>query len=49
MNILKNLKALKPIDINQCKKISDVISAMSQTAIGARMLGENTLILVNWL
>jgi deoxyhypusine synthase len=49
MNILKNLKALKPIDINQCKKISDVVFAMSQTAIGARMLGENTLTLVNWL
>src|SRR3989344_3164429 len=46
--VRKQMEKLEPIDLSQCHTVSDIVSAMSRCAFGARMLGEVAETLTSW-
>jgi len=43
------MKELKTLDLNKCHTIADIVFAMNQCSFGARMLGEVTLKIRDWI
>lgn len=43
------VKELKNLDIGKCKSIADIVEGMGQCSIGARMLGEVTGTVIEWI
>lgn len=46
---IKNLEALKALDLNECKSVGDIVNAMKLCSFGARMLGEVADTILGWI
>ena len=45
----KEMTELKHLEVEKCRTVADIVEGMSQCSIGARMLGEVTGKIINWI